>query len=305
MAREQYDTVSHTIASSAGAGATFTVSYPTGREAADYLGATDHKIFSNAHPMQSAASGNFSLSFGASNITVTISSTVTFVAGETIWLHLDRAEADGGVEDPAEELASSAVMDAMQTVKISLGAPITADPNGICEAQSGAAGALTLDGALVSGGVATLDVPRNIVVDSGGADTATLTVTGTDYYGNDLVEEITLNGSTAVPGKKAFKTVISVVSDATISNGAFVGTGDVLGLPVFLGDAGDVLAELEDGAAASSGTVVAGATATPTATTGDVRGTYDPNSATDGSKDFDLIVAVRSTSYKGNTQYAG
>ena len=66
--------------------------------------------------------------------------------------------------------------------------------------------------------MATLDVPRNIVVDSGGVDTAVLTFTGTDEYGNTVVESITLNGTTAVAGKKAFKTVTGVSSSPSRSS---------------------------------------------------------------------------------------
>ena len=55
----------------------------------------------------------------------------------------------------------------------------------------------------------------------------------------------------------------------------------------------------------TAGTIVAGSNATPTATTGDVRGTYDPNAACNGSLDFKLVALVRSASYKGLAQYAG
>ena len=48
------------------------------------------------------------------------------------------------------------------------------------------------------------------------------------------------------------------------------------------------------GAAPTAGTIVAGVTTAggSTATTGDVRGTYDPNAACDGSKVFELILAL-------------
>jgi len=133
--------------------------------------------------------------------------------------------------------------------------------------------------------------------------TAVLTVTGTDEFGNTVVESSA--SGTSMAGKKAFKTVTSVVPSANITS-ATVGTGDVLGLPAFLPGAGRVLAELEDGAAATAGTLVAGVRTTPaTATTGDVRGTYDPNSAADGSKAFELVVALDDPSDKGVAQYAG
>src|SRR5690606_16716421 len=144
-----------------------------------------------------------------------------------------------------------------------------------------------------------------LVVDSGGADTAVITITGTDAYGEVLVENIQLDGTNAVPGKKAFKTVTKVEAGGAISNGAFDVTTDVIGLPVFLPGAGYVLSELEGGAKASAGTLAAGVSTTATATTGDVRGTYDPNSAADGEKSFSLIVALPDPDYKGVPQYDG
>src|SRR5690606_6346890 len=118
-----------------------------------------------------------------------------------------------------------------------------------------------LDGALVSGGEAVFDVPRNVVAAWTG--TAVCTVTGKDEYGETVVES---SGSgTSMTGKKALKKVTDVSFSAAVTS-ATVGTGDVLGLPVFLPDSVYVLAELEDGAAASPGTIVAGVSSAATAT---------------------------------------
>jgi hypothetical protein len=299
-----FDIVNVGIASAVATSGTITVPYPTGKGAGSYP-AYGHKIWIDSFQTLLEVGSDFTISFGASNITVTYTGSTTIPAGSSAKVQLNLEGADSGAV--AEELPATLDNGVLANVLlIELGAPIAADPNGICEAQSDTgAHSLTLDGALVSGGVATLDVPRNIVIDSGGADTAVLTITGTDEYGNTIVESITLNGTTAVAGKKAFKTVTSVESSGTISNDAFVGTGDVLGLPVFLPETGYLLKELEDGADASAGTLVAGVSTTATATTGDVRGTYDPNSAADGSKVFTLIAAIPDISYLGVSQYAG
>jgi hypothetical protein len=74
---------------------------------------------------------------------------------------------------------------------------------------------------------------------------------------------------------------------------------------VFIPNGANVLKELENEAAATSGTIVSGVASVPSATTGDVRGTYDPNSACDGSKGFSLIAAIPDASYLGATQYSG
>lgn len=290
-----FDIVETTLASAVANAATFTVSYPTNRDEGDYTGGYDHKAFSTTYGDIAA-----SFAFGASNVTVTNNSGVTLAAGTKIWVQLDRLGRNDiqnvSVADPDKMTGASLYV-------VNLGAPDTADANGVVESQAiTAAGGLAtgINGALASGGVATFDVPRNVVAAWTG--TAVLTVTGTDAYGNTVVESSA--SGTSLAGKKAFKTVTGVSVSADVT-GATVGTGDVLGIPVFIPGTGHVIAELEDGAAATAGTVVAGVRTTATATTGDVRGTYDPNSAMDGGKVIQLIVAVPDPSDKGVAQYAG
>ena len=163
--------------------------------------------------------------------------------------------------------------------------------NGICLQQTitGAANAV-INGSLASGGVATLDVPRNVIVDAAGAATAVLTIFGTDAYGIPMSEAITLNGTTAVAGKKAFKTITRIASSATATD-IFVGTGDVFGLPLRANTRNYVLTAW-NGAFVTTGTfVVADATAATT-TTGDVRGTYAVPDAADAVKRLTLWVFV-------------
>lgn len=278
---------------------TQTFTYPTGTGPADFGAAGDHKITGTPFTELSSLLGHITVTFGATGITVVNNTERTFQAGQTVYLDLDLAGFDNSRDtlDPDNDTFN------VFPVQVYLGAPDTADVDGLLTAYTGSAPAL--NGALVSGGVGTFDVPRNIVVDSGGADTAVLTFTGTDVFGETIVESITLNGTTAVGGKKAFKTVTAISSSGAIANGAFAGPGDVLGLPVFLESAAHVIGEIEDGAVPTAGTAVGGVSTAATATTGDVRGTYDPNSACDGSKVFELLVLCKSKSYKGVAQYAG
>jgi hypothetical protein len=167
-----------------------------------------------------------------------------------------------------------------------------------------AAALALLNGALVSGGRCVFDVARNVV--AAWTNTAICTVTGKDDRGNTLVEA---SGSgTSLTGKKAFKEITSVVFNANVT-GATVGTGNVLGLPVYLPGTttSAVLKELEDEATATAGTCVGGlAVGTKsTATTADVRGTYAPNSTPDGAKAFKLLLALEDPSVAGNPQFAG
>jgi len=169
--------------------------------------------------------------------------------------------------------------------------PAALDADGICAQQTlAAAGNALINGALASGGTVTLDVPRNVIVDAAGAATAVLTITGTDVYGIPMSEAITLNGTTAVAGKKAFKTITRVAASAAATD-FFVGTGDVFGLPIRANSRNYVLTAW-GGAFVTTGTFTAADATTATTTTGDVRGTFAPADAADASKRLTAWVFV-------------
>lgn len=290
-----FKVVKTTLASAVATSGTFNVSYPDGVDAGAFQHGVSHKLATPAK--EYSAPGDFTVAFGASNITITWLGAATLAAETNVWIQLD----EGGSDDGDVDISVALRTNYCPTLVVQLGAPDAADADGVCASQAiTSAGTGTIAGALASGGVATFDQPRNVVAAWTG--TAVMTITGTDEYGN-VVKESSASG-TSLAGKKAFKTITAVDVGANVT-GATVGTGDVLGLPVFLPNGALVLAELEDGAAATAGTLVAGVTAAATATTGDVRGTYDPNSAANGSKEFSLVVALPDPSYLGLAQYAG
>lgn len=130
--------------------------------------------------------------------------------------------------------------------------------------------------------VLQLDCPRAVKVNCSTTARA-FTVSGYDYYGQAMTETITVSvAGTAVTGKKAF----FQISGATIAGSAtvvLIGTSDVLGIPVRVFNAGYIVSVKSNNALAQdAGTFVAADTATATATTGDVRGTYVPATASDG-----------------------
>lgn len=285
------------VGSAVATSGTITFSYPANTNAGNFA-AFGHKIWVDKFQRLLSSPTDFSVSFGASNITVTYLGATSIPAGARVNAQFNVLGADDGDLEitPAIDGVSEVAL-----VEINLGAPDTADADGICASQAGtAATPMTINGALAASGVATFDVPRNVV--AAWTNTAVVTVTGKDAYGNTVVESSA--SGTSLAGKKAFKTITSVVPSANIT-GATVGSGDVLGIPVFLPGAAHVLKELQDGAAATAGTLVAGVSTTGTATSGDVRGTYDPNAACDGAKVFKLIVALGDPTYKGISQYAG
>jgi len=130
--------------------------------------------------------------------------------------------------------------------------------------------------------VLQLDLPRAVKVNCSTTARA-FTISGYDYYGQAMTETITVSvAGTAVTGKKAFWQIAS----ATIAGSAtavVIGTSDVLGLPVRVFNVAYIASVKSNNTLAQdAGTFVAADTATATATTGDVRGTYTPATASDG-----------------------
>lgn len=120
-------------------------------------------------------------------------------------------------------------------------------------------------------------------------------VVGFDLYGYPMHETITVGaGVNTVNGKKAWKFITSVTPGFSDAHNYSVGTTDIYGFgmrvdqwnyaDVYYGTPPAVLIT------ASTGFVVADATTPATATTGDVRGTYAAQSASDGTKKLQLFV---------------
>lgn len=414
-----------TPASAVANGGTITLSYPTDTTAGDFS-THGHKLFSEGlQAYFSQDAGTISVSFGASDITVTYRGSTSIPANSRVSVELN---VRGLGESTPPTLLDAKRMSYAPIVRLELGAPDTADPNGILESQdltsAGVYSVSAFDGVYgdpYGNDYAILDVPRNVVAAWTGA--AVLTVTGLDEYGDVVVES---SGSgTSFTGKKAFKRVTGISVSANVT-ALTVGTGDVLGLPAYVANVGQVVGEFVDGVAQSAfspgkmlipfdfnqtdllaptaqnlvapcagyitgiraivqvavttggaitveantvavvglsvtvadgatagtvysdtvlkiatglvaagdditvtpaaafatagavkgylifepvaelnGTFVAGVQTLPTATTGDVRGTYDPLEACDGSKQFALHVTLPEPNYRGVDNYDG
>lgn len=111
--------------------------------------------------------------------------------------------------------------------------------NGIAQSQAvAAAGPLTLNGSLVTGGIAQLDkagtngapsVARRVLIASAGSDASVVfTIRGTDRYGN--VQSNTVTGVTSAASQFSaldFATVTSVTASAATAGNITVGTNGV------------------------------------------------------------------------------
>ena len=135
--------------------------------------------------------------------------------------------------------------------------------------------------------VLQLDLPRavSIVSGTGTLTNRNVTITGYDYYGQPMSEVIATGTvqSTTIKGKKAFYTILSATISGALGATIAIGTTDILGLPVRVFNVAYIgSVKSNNTLAQDTGTFVAADTATATTTTGDVRGTYVPATASDG-----------------------
>lgn len=320
--------VEHTIVTAVNNGGTFAIAYPDGTDSGFFENAKNHRIVTEQNDVYYFPA-DFTLTFGTSGITVNWGNARQLAAGTKLYVELDKVGANGrnAVATVDYERAPEASLRVIE-----LGAPDAADTDNIIKAATSTElpnaetvtytpdtnGTSPTDGVgpvVTINGVKywAMDVPRNVslaVTHASSIVAMTADITGLDEFGVEMVEQLSITdtGTTKTAnGKKAFKYIRSVAFTSAgnaEANTANLGFGDVLGLPAFLPDTGYVLKELEDGAAASAGTIVAGDVTEPSATTGDVRGTYDPSSACDGSKAFKLIVALPDPADRGLAQYS-
>lgn len=165
----------------------------------------------------------------------------------------------------------------------------TATAGAVYYSASGATGGILLTssnaGARVSGGVATFDVPRGArIFSSVNLSTVTFTFIGTDGYGQ--TQQYSISGPTGntlgntgsyVDTLVTWKTIIYASGNGSTGTTAFsISNNDTYGLPYVLANVGMGQGNYINGVTATiPGTFVAAftPTGTPTATTGDVRGT--------------------------------
>lgn len=156
----------------------------------------------------------------------------------------------------------------------SFGAITGIDRDGLVQSVNPADGATftlrsTVTGMTNTGGVVTLDTPRNVTLYSASTDESakSILVTGTDLYGAAMTEAITgPDASTATKlaqGKKAFKTISSIVATGNFGT-VEIGFGSIIGSPYRITDKNQVLVRA-DGRSLAPETLTATITAVGTA----------------------------------------
>lgn len=104
-------------------------------------------------------------------------------------------------------------------------APSATDADGICQSQTpGAAGNLTINGALASGGVATLGAQQFITIDCAGADAGrTFTLVGTGQTGHAVTFTMAGSNASQTVSTVGLKAVTRVSVDAATAGAVIVG----------------------------------------------------------------------------------
>lgn len=120
----------------------------------------------------------------------------------------------------------------MRPIVVQVGPLVAASTNNIAHTQTpGGAGNLTLNGSLVTGGVAVLDTPRRVLFTPAGAEATNSTiwtVYGTDWNGNPVSEAVNgVNNPSTVYTVYDYATVTRIAVNKGQAGAVIVGTNGV------------------------------------------------------------------------------
>lgn len=257
-----FDVVSFSLSASLANAGTVTVGYPLapaaqpgaipaqrGKGDYDTWNAKGHVLQVGQNIYTSPKHFRLAFNANASNITLTNVAMGTLAAGSNCALQIDRPTPDNQFLRTIGALPDKMYPVAVQLVD--LGSPLALNTSGICASQSITGTASTV-AALLNGtgtdlttntdGSITLGTARNIT--AAWTNTAVMTVVGKDVFGVTM-SEASASG-TSMTGKKAFKSITKITVSADVTS-ATVGYGDVIGIPVAVANASQVLAEIRNG----------------------------------------------------------
>ena len=121
----------------------------------------------------------------------------------------------------------------MRPTTIYVGPLAAASANAIALSQTlGAAGPLTLNGSLVSSGVATMDATRQVLLTSAGNDSGiNFTITGTGPTGAAQSETVTGANAATVASVLSYATIKSITASGATAGNVTAGTNTVADSP--------------------------------------------------------------------------
>jgi len=115
----------------------------------------------------------------------------------------------------------------MRPVTVTVGPLATASANNICTTQTPTT-SFTLNGTLVTAGVATLDTPRRVLFTTAANESAkTVTLTGTDWNGAAITEVLGLTNVGVSYTNLDFKTVTAITISSAAAGAITVGTNTI------------------------------------------------------------------------------
>lgn len=237
-----------TLSAALVAGGTLAVGYPVGTNAGTFQNGVTHRIVTGSGDKYTAPA-NYTLSYGASSITLTWGSGQTTLPVNTfLFIQLD---VGGGSSQSANEARNPALNNtvAADLKLINFGAPAAAVATALAASQTVTLVSTSIN-ALLNGTLGTtagtapvsFDRPRNVV--AAWTNTAILTVRGFDEY-NVAMTEVSASG-TSFTGQKAFSKITQLAFNATVT-GFTAGSGNALGFPAFIPTLSAVENEYENG----------------------------------------------------------
>lgn len=139
----------------------------------------------------------------------------------------------------------------------------------------------------------TKAISRAVSIHSAGNDSAaTVTVLGADVYGYPQSQTLTMGSNSTVTTTKTFKFIYSITPNGTLSgSNVSAGQADIYGFGIYCPEFAYTQIFWNSALITANTGFTAGDTTSPaTASTGDVRGTYAVQSASDGTKSLQMFI---------------
>jgi len=229
---------------------TVVFTYPDGYNKGDFV-TFGAEMVTGSNDVFSVQNGDITIALGDTSVTVTLRAATSIPAGTPVTMGLKVA----GVEQFTELRENKTKLShttKKESVQVNLGNPVAVDTDGILDGVSATTTAQSYTIAnfvtAFANNLGYLDVPRNLTMTGSSGSNHVVTVTGEDIYGDVIVENFTLSGTTNIIGNKAFYRVTNVAVAAGASGDTVdVGWGVKLGLPIFLKKWNDIKAQYVDG----------------------------------------------------------
>lgn len=118
----------------------------------------------------------------------------------------------------------------MRKITVTVGPLVAASSNNIVLTQTPTAGLVPLTGSLAVNGIATLDTPRRVLITSTGNESAnTFTITGTNWSGQIISEQLAGPNATTAYSVLDYATVTSIKISNNAVSALTIGTNGVAG----------------------------------------------------------------------------